>query len=297
MDSSYFGNTNVENQRVSSYDRNTQILPSVSGYNKRYFDQPNMQALSQSMYPINKSEKKPTLSQQERMRAYDPKKGMDVMPQFQSMPTLFLIVIILYFVLAPILMLRQPAIDNSSDFLQTQMWMNCSLIVSFSVVYGILTLAFPNNFVSKYRNFLLPLLLICTMWFKSYFTYRNSLIPFCAVKNKDGTYNPETSPYNIGVLIWNTSKIPIAILVTYVVIVLFPQTVIPFNEFFCGEEIPHPLVEFFSIGFWIGCATWPSEASCYFEILRDGCQPVDNINFEAINQEIDTYNNEDTKSS
>lgn len=292
MDSSYFGNTHIENNYRPS---NSVSSSSSNPFTNRAMSNNPLQNKSKytSIYPTNDHERTPPqVSKTEQLRAKIGTDAVDLVPQFQTMPTLFLIVVIIYFVIAPILMLRLPALDNSSVFLQTQMWINCSLIVSFSVVYGILTLAFPKEFVTKYRNFILPLFLIVAMWLKEYFTYKNSLGPFCAVKTQNGTYNADTSPYNIGVLMWNTSKVPIAIFVTYVFVVLFPQTVVPFNEFFCGEEVPHPLVEFFSIGFWIGCATWPSEASCYFEIIRDGCQPVDNINFESINQEIKDYNNE-----
>jgi len=274
MDGSYFGN-----HAQSPPQQPIHNTPFHTQYGSREQQQsPSQNQPTDSRYPTNEPiQMAKPVSTNEELRAKLGTEATDLMPQFQTMPTLFLIAIILYFVLAPILMLHQPSLDNSSDFLQTQMWINCSLAVSFSVVYGIVTIAFPKEFVTTYRNFLLPLVLIVVLWLKGYFTYSNSLIPFCATKNKNGTYNPDTSHYNMGVIMWNTAKVPIAIFVTYVVIVLFPQTVVPFNEFFCGEEVPHPLVEFFSIGFWIGCATWPSEASCYFQILRGGCQPVDNI--------------------
>ena len=296
MDGSYFENTDVETNFDSAQQQQLlqqQAQQQQASINPVAVQNDYQQRLeTNSIYPQNEVVPgQNPVSKTEEIRAKLGKEPMDLIPQFQSMPTLFLIVVIFYFVLAPILMLRMPELEDSGHFLQTQMWMNCSLVVTFSVIYGILTLGFPDTFITKYRNFLLPVVLIVLMWLKGYFVYQNSLVTFCEDKEgiKAGTKN-DGSIYNINVLIWNTSKVPIAIFVTYIFIVLFPQTVVPFNEFFCGEEVPHPLVEFFSIGFWIGCATWPSEASCYFEAIRDGCEPAGTIQFERINDEVKQYN-------
>ena len=215
--------------------------------------------------------------------------GQDISKQFQSMPTFFLIILILFFVLGPILMLRSPPIDSGSGFMMNQMWINMSLIITTTVLYGILVIAFPDSAIEKYRNLLIPTILIIVMWIKGVITYRNAIIPYCKEQYANGNYTEGQQPYRSDMLWWNTSKIPIAIFATYLVIVIFPQTIAPFNEFFCGDEIPHQLVEYFSIGFWIGCAAWASEASCYFSMLRYGCEPTDNIDFASINEKIAEY--------
>jgi hypothetical protein len=229
----------------------------------------------------------------DRVPSVAPESDSDMVRQFQKMPMVFMGVLIFYIVLAPITMLKPTSLQSGSGFLGNQMAINSSLVVTLSVVYGMMTLAFPKAIVTKFRNIILPLVLIVCMWIKGLATYRNSLIPFCKSKYSDGKFTANTVPYRSDILIWNTSKVPLAIFVTYVFVVLFPQTATPFYEFFCGEGTPHPLVEFFSIGVWVGCATWASEASCYFEIMRDGCQPADNVDFAYISEKIQSYDDGD----
>ena len=211
------------------------------------------------------------------------------MSSMQKMPIMLTIALIFYFLLGPILMLKPTTLESGSGFLANQMFINSSLLVTFSIVYGMLCQFFPDGIITKYQNLLLPIVLIVCMWLKGLFTYRNNLITYCKVKYDGGEYSDSNLPYRSDMLIWNTSKVPIAIFATYVFIILFPQSVIPFNQFFCGEETPHPLVVFFSIGFWTGCATWAAEASCYFSVLRDGCQPANKVDFASINDKIKAY--------
>jgi hypothetical protein len=211
----------------------------------------------------------------------------------QQMPTMLTIAILIYFIIAPIVMLKPSTLQSGSGFLMNQMLINSSLLVTFSVLYGMLTIFFNKSIVTTHQNIILPLVLIGGLWVKSYLTYQNSLYDYCTEVNGNGKYNEGNVPYKWQQILWNTSKVSISIFVTYIFIILFPQSVIPFNQFFCGEATPHPLVVFFSIGFWTGCATWAGEASCYFSLLQSGCQPADKINFESIDQVIRNYDKED----
>ena len=49
----------------------------------------------------------------------------------------------------------------------------------------------------------------------------------------------------------------------------------------------HTLVFFFGVGFWTGCASWASEASCYFELMRYGCAPSETVDFKSIDATIE----------
>lgn len=222
----------------------------------------------------------------------DPNQQNTFISSMQKIPIMLTIALMFYFFLGPILMLKPTTLESGSGFLANQMFINSSLMVTFSVIYGMMCQFFPDGIVTKYQNILLPIVLIVCMWLKGIFTYRSNLITYCKVKYDGGEYTDSNLPYRSDMLIWNTSKIPIAIFVTYVFIILFPQSVIPFNQFFCGENTPHPLVVFFSIGFWTGCSTWAAEASCYFSVLRDGCQPADKVDFVSINDKIKAYEKE-----
>ena len=207
----------------------------------------------------------------------------------QQMPIMLTIVIAIYFITAPIMMLRPTSMQSGVGFLSTQMMINSSLLVTFSVVYGMMTLFFNKSIITTHQNILLPFFLIAAMWVKSYSTYTSNLTMYCRQQNENGILNENNVPYRWQKVVWNTSKVPIAIFITYIAIVLFPQSVVPFNQFFCGEDPPHPLVVFFSIGFWTGCATWAAEASCYFSLLQSGCQPADRVDFQSIDQVIRNY--------
>jgi len=216
-----------------------------------------------------------------------------VIAMIQQMPTMLTIAILIYFIIAPIVMLRPSDLRSGSGFLMNQMLINSSLLVTFAVLYGMLTIFFNKSIVATHQNIILPFVLIGSLWVKSYLTYQNSLYTYCTEENSNGSYSEGAVPYKWQQILWNTSKVPIAIFVTYIFIILFPDSVIPFNQFFCGEDTPHPLVVFFSIGFWTGCATWAGESSCYFSLLQSGCQPADKINFESIDQVIRNYDKKD----
>jgi hypothetical protein len=210
---------------------------------------------------------------------------MSILEQFHRMPLLLTVVIVVYFLVAPITALQPtPFGENTGQFMIKQLALNSSLLIIFSTLYGLMVLAFPKGAVSKYQNMLLPIILTFSMWFKSYMTYRSGLIAHCTnvAKESSGMYSGNTQPYMQSTLLWNTSKVPIAILVTYVFVILFPRAFTPFFQFFSGDEEPHPLILYFAIGFWTGCAAWASEASCYFQLVRSGCRPFDNIQFETI---------------
>lgn len=207
----------------------------------------------------------------------------------KEMPIMLSIAIAIYFIIAPIMMLRPTSMQSGGGFLSTQMMINSSLLITFSIVYGMMTLFFNKSIITTHQNIILPLFLILTMWLKSYSTYTSNLSSYCQQQNENGILDDNRVPYRWNQVIWNTSKVPIAICLTYIAIVLFPQSVMPFNQFFCGENPPHPLVVFFSIGFWTGCATWAAEASCYFSLLQNGCQPADRVDFRSIDQVIRKY--------
>lgn len=209
----------------------------------------------------------------------------DVVAHIKRMPLLLTGAIVLYFLAAPITALQEaPFGENTGQFMVKQLVMNSSLLIIFSALYGMMVQALPKSGVAKYQNVLLPIVLIATMWFKSYMTYRSGLTTHCTQAAQDGSggYQNGEAPYMQSTLLWNTSKVPIAILVTYLFVILFPQTMTPFFQFFSGDEDPHPLIMYFAIGFWTGCAAWASEASCYFQLVRSGCRPFDNIRFETI---------------
>ena len=211
----------------------------------------------------------------------------------REMPIMLTIAILIYFIIAPIVMLKPTSLKSGSGFLANQMLINSSLLVTFAIVYGMLTMFFNKSIIATHQNILLPLILIMSLWIKSFLTYKNNLTYYCLEENGHGKYSEGSVPYRWQEVIWNTSKMPIAIFVTYIFIVLFPQSVTPFNQFFCGEDPPHPLVIFFSIGFWTGCATWAAEASCYFSLLQNGCQPAEKVNFESIDQVIREHDKTD----
>lgn len=215
-----------------------------------------------------------------------------ILTMAQQMPIMLTIAILIYFIVAPIVMLKPTTLQSGSGFLANQMLTNSSLLVTFSIIYGMLTMFFNKSLISTHQNIILPLVLITSLWLKGYLTYSNNLKYYCVEENGHGTYGEGSLPYRWQEVLWNTSKVPIAIFITYVFIVLFPQSATPFNQFFCGEDPPHPLVIFFSIGFWTGCATWAAETSCYFALLQSGCQPAESVNFESIDEVVRNYDSQ-----
>lgn len=214
--------------------------------------------------------------------------------QMRKMPTMLIFVTIVYVFIGPILMLfNAPFGQSQGQFLMQQLVINSSLLITLSVFYGIGVMAFPKSLIDRYQMLFLPALLIAAMWVKSYYTYYSGLQSYC-VSQDAGAVDSDGNPLvQTNVLIWNTSKVPIAIFVTYIFVILFPSALTPFFQFFCGEEEPHQLVMYFAIGFWVGCAAWASEASCYFQVLRSGCSPAENIKFDSIDKVIATNDSDD----
>ena len=174
----------------------------------------------------------------------------------------------------------------------TQFTINFTLIILLSFGYGLFCVVFgkgvtdpsqSTNILIKYQHLFLPILLIVILWLKNYMVYRMGIVNYCAAKNAEAGVRAESS-YRWETLLWNTSKVPIAIFVTYLFVLLFPWTLMPFFQLF---DSAHMLVFFFGVGFWTGCASWASEASCYFEMLRYGCAPAESVSFKSIEATIE----------
>lgn len=170
---------------------------------------------------------------------------------------------------------------GSPSFVGNQMMLSFLMSVIISVVYGIVCNFFPpEHFFNKFQNFAFPLILITFLWLKAYATYSTNLWGYCAYKADKAT---ATQPYSSSVLMWNTSKIAIAALVTYLFVSLSSWTLTPFFELFGSA---HPLIYFFGVGFWVGCATWAAETSCFFSVQKDGCIPQSTISFANLDETI-----------
>ena len=184
-----------------------------------------------------------------------------------------------------------PPFSNGGTFMMTQLTLNFSLLILLSFGYGLFCVVFggggdptqSTNPMVKYQHLFLPIVLIVVLWLKNYMTYSSGIVNYCAAKNAKDGVRPEAS-YRWDTLLWNTSKVPIAIFVTYIFILLFPWTLMPFFQLF---DSTHTLVFFFGVGFWTGCASWASEASCYFEMMRYGCAPAETVDFKSIDATIE----------
>lgn len=217
-----------------------------------------------------------------------------ILHNVKSMPMMLTGVSFVYFLLAPIVaMISAPFGEDTGQFLIKQITLNSCLLILLAMVYGLGTIVYPTGLLKRYQNILLPMVLVGLLWIKCFFTYQQGLSTHCTAlaKQSTGAYATGTSPFNANSVLWNSAKVPIAIVVTYFFVILFPQAFVPFFQFFCGDEEPHPLVIYFAIGFWTGCAAWASEASCYFQMVRTGCRPFDNIQFEKIATIIDSSEN------
>lgn len=215
--------------------------------------------------------------------------GTPLYQQFTGMPITLMVVSLIYILLAPICaMLPTPYGEDTGQFLVKQLTLNSSLLIILSLLYGVMVMAFPGSWVERYQTMLLPASLVVLMWIKCYVTYQQGLQNYCTeqAELQSGTYSNGV-PYMMNTLTWNTAKVPIAILAVYLFVILFPQTMTPFFQFFSGDEEPHKLIMYFAIGFWTGCAAWASEASCYFQLMRSGCRPFDSIQLQTINQVLD----------
>ena len=201
------------------------------------------------------------------------------------------IAVLLVLVTAAVAGMSAPPFSNGGTFMMTQLTLNFSLLILLSFGYGLFCVVFggggdptqSTNPMVKYQHLFLPIVLIVVLWLKNYMTYSSGIVNYCAAKNAKDGVRPEAS-YRWDTLLWNTSKVPIAIFVTYIFILLFPWTLMPFFQLF---DSTHTLVFFFGVGFWTGCASWASEASCYFEMMRYGCAPAETVDFKSIDATIE----------
>jgi hypothetical protein len=207
--------------------------------------------------------------------------------ELQTLPMSLLGTMLVVICLCAYVGLGSPPFHNPS-FLVNQMALNFLLLITFSFVYGIVCLAVgAENPLQKYQNVFLPLCLIGLMWLKSYMIYSANLSSYC--KNKAIGDDPlraitdMSTLYRPAVLAWNSAKIAVAILVTYLFISLFSWTFTPFYEMF---NTANPMVFFFAVGFWTGGATWAAEASAYFQLQKNGCVPQQKVSFASLRSSV-----------
>ena len=210
----------------------------------------------------------------------------------QNVPIGLVVCIFIILIFCAIAGLKSPPFSNGGKFMITQFTINFTLIILLSFGYGLFCIVFgkgvtdpsqSTNILIKYQHLFLPIILIVVIWLKNYMVYRMGIVNYCAAKNAASGVRAESS-YRWETLLWNTSKVPIAIFVTYLFVLLCPWTLMPFFQLF---DSAHMLVFFFGVGFWAGCASWASEASCYFEMMRYGCAPAENVNFKSIEATIE----------
>ena len=202
----------------------------------------------------------------------DYSKGMDEGGEETDLPPMGVMAMVLVaLILCAVFGLRVYSFSNPI-FLLNQQAINICFLIVLSFFYGMVTYRLPETSAFRtYQTLFLPTLLIVAMWLKTYIIYSSNLYAFCP-RGDDA----EVSPFRWRVLLWNTAKPCIAILVTFLFVTLFGWTLTPFFELFNSA---HPLVYFVGIGFWTGCATWAAEASAFFELQRAGCSPTANIKF------------------
>lgn len=209
----------------------------------------------------------------------------------RDIPIGLVVAVLLVLVTAAVAGMSAPPFSDGGRFMMTQLTLNFSLLILLSFGYGLFCVVFGGNGdltkstnpMIKYQHIFLPIVLIVVVWLKNYMTYSSGVVNYCAAKNAKDGVRPEAS-YRWDTLLWNTSKVPIAIFVTYIFIILFPWTLMPFFQLF---DSTHTLVFFFAVGFWTGCASWASEASCYFEMMRYGCAPAETVDFQSIDATIE----------
>jgi hypothetical protein len=209
----------------------------------------------------------------------------------RDIPIGLTVAVLVVLVVAAVAGMSAPPFSNGGTFMMTQLTLNFSLLILLSFGYGLFCVVFggggdptqSTNPMVKYQHLFLPIVLIVVLWLKNYMTYSSGIVNYCAAKNAKDGVRPEAS-YRWDTLLWNTSKVPIAIFVTYIFILLFPWTLMPFFQLF---DSTHTLVFFFGVGFWTGCASWASEASCYFELMRYGCAPAETVDFKSIDATIE----------
>ena len=180
---------------------------------------------------------------------------------------------------------------SSPIFLVNQQAVNMCFLMVMSFFYGMVTFRLPEtNTFRVYQGLFLPVLLIVSIWLKTYVIYSSNLYVYCTSKGN----TKDAVPFRWRALMWNTAKPCIAVLVTYLFITMCPFTLTPFFELFNSA---HPLVYFVAVGFWTGCSTWGAEASSYFELQRTGCKPSTNIVFAEVANEFNPLDPETTVNS
>jgi len=164
---------------------------------------------------------------------------------------------------------------QSNLFLIAHQVMNTNLVLILCFFFGILkTKLETDNWVKRYFHILLPISIILIVWIKGVIVYMDVLTNKCSndtIKSK--------IPYRFDLLLWNTSKTAISILIVYLIINFFSFFTVPFHELFSSDD---EIITVIAIGVWLGCATWPSEASCYFNLYSSGCLPSQQITFGSL---------------
>lgn len=157
-------------------------------------------------------------------------------------------------------------------FLVVQIMLNFCLILILCFFYGMLTLVIPGeHFTKKYLHLLLPSLLILIVWIKDLLIYCANLQSACSSPGIQSKV-----PYRFSVVLWNTSKLAIAIFLVYMVVNLFPSFQLPFYELYDSD---HPIITYLALAFWLAFATLPAETSCYFNLSSSACLPSEKIVF------------------
>ena len=168
---------------------------------------------------------------------------------------------------------------NNPKFLLVQNVINFCLILILCFFYGILTEQVPgDNVFKKYLHVILPTMLIVVIWLKGLIMYSANLQVACASPSIQSKI-----PYNFRLVVWNTSKVAIAIFVVYIFVSMFPSFQIPFYELFDSD---HPIITYLAIATWVGCATFPAETSCYFNLSSNACIPSQKIVFTSLSEQI-----------
>ena len=95
--------------------------------------------------------------------------------ELRNIPLSISITLLVFIVLAAYYGMSMPAFGSHS-FLGTQMMVNFLLSVIISMMYGVICLFLPESHgLNKFQNMILPVILILSLWFKSYFTYAGNL--------------------------------------------------------------------------------------------------------------------------
>jgi len=169
---------------------------------------------------------------------------------------------------------------QNPKFLMSQMMTNFYLIIIYAFMYGMAFQMVSDEgkfgWFRKYMYLIFPGFLMLFMFLKSWMIYSANLNAYCP---KDGDSSIKRN-YKMSLVLWNAVKPVISIFVVYFFVNMFQFFQLPFYELFNDS---HPIIYFLAVGFWLACATFPTEASSYFSLQKFGCMPVDKITFEDIN--------------